>query len=66
MREVRNETAHRLCVSTPMYMLLQCTSGMTVFKQDGAGATDSEAVVKSMHNSAEETLPGKAGNKTSP
>ena len=53
-------------MSTPMYMLLQCTSGMTVFKQDGAGATDSEAVEKSMHNSAEETLPGKAGNKTSP
>jgi hypothetical protein len=39
---------------------------MTVFKQDGAGATDSEAVVKSIHNIAEETFPGKTGNKTSP
>ena len=59
MRKVRKETTHMLCVSKPMYMLLQCTKGITAFKQDGAGATDSEAVVKSIYNIAEETFSNK-------
>ena len=59
MRKVRKETTHMLCVSKPMYMLLQCTKGITAFKQDGAVATDSEAVVKSICNIAEETFPNK-------